>query len=194
MYDFLSITTFPTPARSRAATPMRPRALARGLFAGALLAVAPLLQAHENNAATPHDTMAAHEHHGMHDHAAESYDFGHPGTDDAVTRTVAIDATDLKFNPTTVQVHVGDTIRFVIHNSGQVDHEFMLADAAAQAAHDQEMAAMPEMKMDHPNGVRLRPGETVSLIWTFTKAAQLQFACHVPGHYAAGMLGQLIVQ
>ncbi|VAV92898.1 hypothetical protein MNBD_ALPHA06-1830, partial [hydrothermal vent metagenome] len=34
-------------------------------------------------------------------------------------------------------------------------------------------------------------GETRSLIWTFTKGADIEYACHLPGHYEAGMRGKL---
>ena len=30
-------------------------------------------------------------------------------------------------------------------------------------------------------------GKTMTLEFTFTEAGIFQFACHVPGHYAAGM-------
>jgi uncharacterized cupredoxin-like copper-binding protein len=69
-----------------------------------------------------------------------------------------------------------------------------LGSAKEQVEHDKEMAAMTGMKMTHINGVIVAPGKTGTLIWTFTKAGTLQYACHVPGHYAAGMVGQLTIK
>lgn len=128
-----------------------------------------------------------------HDHA-ETFWYGHPGKAAEVKRTIKLSATDIKFMPAELTIKSGETVRFEIVNDGKLDHEFVLGSAEEQAEHDKEMAAMGGMKMDHVNGVRVAPGETGSLIWTFTKAGTLQFACHVPGHYAAGMVGQLTVK
>jgi uncharacterized cupredoxin-like copper-binding protein len=55
-------------------------------------------------------------------------------------------------------------------------------------------ATMAEHMHGKDNGVFVEPGETRELIWTFsTDLEQLQFACHVPGHYAAGMFGPVKV-
>lgn len=120
--------------------------------------------------------------------------FGHPGEISQVTRTIALSATDIKFAPLQIVVAVGETVKFEIANSGKLDHEFLLGSAEEQVEHDREMAAMPGMKMTHINGVSVAPGKTGTLIWTFTKAGTLQYACHVPGHYAAGMVGQLTIK
>jgi uncharacterized cupredoxin-like copper-binding protein len=49
------------------------------------------------------------------------------------------------------------------------------------------------MKHDDPNSVLVEPGKTAELTWTFSKATNLEFACNVPGHYQAGMVGKLTV-
>ena len=53
---------------------------------------------------------------------------------------------------------------------------------------------MPGMKMHHPDGVSVAPGKIASPVWTFTKPGILQFACHIPGHYPAGMVGELTIK
>ena len=53
---------------------------------------------------------------------------------------------------------------------------------------------MQGMKMHHDNGVSVAPGQTQVFFWKFTNTGVLQFACHVPGHYAAGMFGEVRVQ
>ena len=47
------------------------------------------------------------------------------------------------------------------------------------------------MQHDDPNAILLEPGETKELVWTFEKTQFLEFACNVPGHYEAGMVGQI---
>jgi uncharacterized cupredoxin-like copper-binding protein len=49
------------------------------------------------------------------------------------------------------------------------------------------------MKHDDPNSVLVAPGKTAELTWTFSKATHLEFACNIPGHYQAGMVGKLTV-
>lgn len=134
-----------------------------------------------------------------HEHAHEqsgtgAFWYGHPGKAADVKRTIKLSAMDIKFIPTDFTVESGETVKFEIVNNGRLEHEFVLGSAGEQAEHDQEMAAMAGMKMEHANGVSVAPGRSASLIWTFTKAGSVQYACHVPGHYAAGMVGQLTVK
>ncbi len=52
------------------------------------------------------------------------------------------------------------------------------------------MKKTPNMKHeDDPAAVTLEPGETKAVVWKFDKkpASPLEFACHEPGHYEAGM-------
>jgi uncharacterized cupredoxin-like copper-binding protein len=121
--------------------------------------------------------------------------FGHPGKASDVTRIIQIQTVGYGFAPAVITVKVGQTVRFKVVNRSKVPHEFVIGDKAEQLAHDREMAAMPNMTMDDdPNGVSVAPGKTTTLIWTFTRPGTLQYACHIPGHYAAGMSGQLNVR
>ncbi len=49
------------------------------------------------------------------------------------------------------------------------------------------------MEHDDPDEVRLMPGATGEIIWTFTNGGGFEFACRVPGHYESGMHGDLSV-
>jgi uncharacterized cupredoxin-like copper-binding protein len=39
----------------------------------------------------------------------------------------------------------------------------------------------------------LAPGKEGEIVWQFTKAGTVNFACLMPGHYEAGMKGQVKV-
>lgn len=120
--------------------------------------------------------------------------FGHPGKAAQVDRTIKITALDIRFDKTRLHVRAGETVRFIVINKGQLAHEFIIGDAQEQAEHEQEMQKMPGMDMpNEPNGVMLKPGQTKSLIWTFDQGGEVEFACHVPGHFAAGMIGKVFV-
>lgn len=148
-------------------------------------------------------------------------DIGQPAAAASATRTVNIEMTDLAFSPKTLEVKAGETVRFVLVNKGQLLHEFNLGDAAMHAEHQKEMlkmqqsGAMTTTGMDHagmdhgamgqgsmpmagmthddPNSVLVEPGKTAELTWTFSGTRDLEFACNVPGHYQAGMVGTLKV-
>ncbi|HTX47772.1 MAG TPA: cupredoxin domain-containing protein [Caulobacteraceae bacterium] len=116
--------------------------------------------------------------------------FGEPGR--TADRTVAISAVDSRFKPDNLWVRRGETIRFIVTNRGKLAHEFVIGDAAFETQHRLEMARMPDMKMNGANELSLRPGQTRTLTWRFTRAGELQFACDLPGH--AGMVGHLHVR
>ena len=125
---------------------------------------------------------------------------GKPGDAAKATRTVEIVATDNAFSLKALQVRDGETVRFVIRNDGFETHEFMIGTAHEHAEHLAMMKAMIEQQkktghatpMDHhDNGVTVLPGETATLVWTFARAANLQFACDIPGHYEDGMHGAI---
>ncbi|HEX7044042.1 MAG TPA: plastocyanin/azurin family copper-binding protein [Burkholderiales bacterium] len=56
------------------------------------------------------------------------------------------------------------------------------------------MRAMPDMKHVEPNGATVRPGKRGGLIWQFDEAGVVDFACLVPGHFEAGMVGRIEVE
>ena len=55
------------------------------------------------------------------------------------------------------------------------------------------MKKFPEMEHSGPNQVTVAPGKTGEVIWTFTRAGKIDFACLQPGHYDAGMKGLVSV-
>lgn len=119
---------------------------------------------------------------------------GQPGKAGKVSRTINVDMADtMRFTPATMAVKQGETIRFVIKNSGQVKHEFSLGTEAELKEHYETMKKFPEMEHDEPSKISLAPGKQGEIIWQFTKAGDINFACLYPGHYDAGMKGQVKV-
>lgn len=111
-------------------------------------------------------------------------------------RTVEVEMRDIAFEPTSIEVEVGETVRFVFTNTGAVAHEAYLGTADEQGEQADEMDGMDDMEgMDHGGGdvVTVEPGETGELTHTFTGAESLQFGCHQPGHFEAGMVLDITV-
>ena len=118
---------------------------------------------------------------------------GTPGDPAHIDRTITISTEDLKFEPAVIFVRPGETIKFVITNYGKLPHEFIIGDKAEQEEHEKEMQSMRGMQHTDQNAVSILPGETRALVWTFGKEGTFEFGCHVPGHYAAGMVGTIHV-
>ncbi len=136
--------------------------------------------------------LAAGNHAGGHAHADDS--IGKAGDAAKVSRTVTVDMTDaMRFVPSSITVKQGETIRLVVKNTGKVKHELVLGTEKELKEHYEVMKKHPEMEHDDPNMVTLAPGKTGEMIWQFTKAGTVDFACLQPGHYDAGMKGMVKV-
>ena len=168
-------------------------------IAAALAALAPLTsQAHDgvdHAASAPAAAKAADGH--AHSHGSghgDSDAIGVAGKAAKVTRTVNVDMTDnMRFTPSSLDEKQGETVRFVVKNSGGVKHEFVLGTQAELKEHYELMKKFPEMEHSDPNQVTVAPGKTGEVIWQFTKAGKVDFACLQPGHYDAGMKGAVTV-
>lgn len=110
-------------------------------------------------------------------------------------RVVTVTMTDqLRFEPDVFTFSAGETVRFEVANAGAIQHEFFVGDAAAQAAHEEEMVEMGGMTHDEPNGVSVDPGQTQVLDHAFVTPGEILIGCHEPGHYAGGMVATVTVK
>jgi len=131
-------------------------------------------------------------------HAHESFAAGRPGDPNKPARTIKVvmreDGKKMAFEPALVIVRKGEQIRFVLENAGTDDHEFVLATTEDNRKHAELMKKFPDMEHDDPNAKRLAPAAHGEILWRFTKAGTFEFACLIPGHREAGMLGRVIVR
>lgn len=124
--------------------------------------------------------------HAVHGHAVSRA--GQRGRASKVTRTIQVQALDtMRYAPEKLTVKAGQTVRFIVTNAGKMKHEFVIGNVEEQRQHAEMMKQMPEMKHDERNAVSLEPGETKELVWQFGKPGTVEIACHIPGHYEAGM-------
>ena len=109
-------------------------------------------------------------------------------------RTIAIEMSDaMRFTPSTVNVKQGETVRFVVTNKGQVLHEMVIGDKKTLDEHAALMVKFPNMEHDEPYMAHVPAGKKETLVWTFNRAGDFDFACLVAGHYQAGMVGKITV-
>ncbi|KEQ02663.1 cupredoxin domain-containing protein [Pseudorhizobium pelagicum] len=142
--------------------------------------------------ATP--ALAAGSHAGGHGEMA----VGEPGEKSKVTQTIRVSMKETEdgrmiFTPASFKVRKDQTIRFAVKNEGEIDHEFVLDQEDKVMEHKALMEKFPEMEHDDPNAIRLAPGESGEIVWKFTKNGVFKVACLVPGHYDAGMHGDVTV-
>lgn len=109
-------------------------------------------------------------------------------------RTVRVRMSDeLRFEPDTISVRAGETVRFKLVNEGQTVHEFLIGDEAAQAQFAEEMAS-GEMHHATDAGVSVDPGQTQTFEYPFADTGgELLAGCHEPGHYDGGMVAKIVV-
>jgi uncharacterized cupredoxin-like copper-binding protein len=120
--------------------------------------------------------------------------YGVPGDVAKVSRTIELNASDdMRFSKPDIKVRKGETIRFIITNTGKVPHEFSLGTKQELLEHYEVMKKFPDMIHEEANKVSLAPGQKGEVVWKFTKPGVVDFACLHPGHYDAGMKGQINV-
>ena len=91
---------------------------------------------------------------------------------------VQITLTEFKIESSVTDFTVGTPYHFVITNKGALAHDWMIMPSGEQ---DEDKALVKVEDTD------LQPNMTVTRDFTFTQAGSLEFACHVKGHYEAGM-------
>ncbi len=130
---------------------------------------------------------------GHHHHDGAS--IGEVGMPEQVSRTVVVTMADtMRFSPARIQVQAGETLEIVVRNTGKVKHEMVLGTASDLKAHAALMKQHPGMEHADDNMLTLAPGAEGRLLWRFSQAGKVQFACLQPGHYEAGMKGVVHVK
>ena len=121
--------------------------------------------------------------------------WGIAGDAKAVQRTITIAMSDnMRFTPASIEVNQGDTVRLTLTNTGQVMHELVIGTQKVLAEHAALMKRFPNMEHDEPYMAHVPPGKTGEIIWTFNRPGDFDFACLLPGHFEAGMVGKIRVK
>jgi uncharacterized cupredoxin-like copper-binding protein len=76
---------------------------------------------------------------------------------------------------------VGVPVTFNITNDGAIEHELIL----------EPLDVINEPLSEDVEARGVLPGDTVSFTYTFDQAGTLQLACHIAGHYEAGMFQEI---
>lgn len=157
-------------------------------LAAAVLAALASAHAHESapHAAQPRKYDAA---------KVEAKPFGREGDPAKVTRTIRVDMSDaMRFAPAHITVKRGETVRLVAVNKGQVLHELVLGTREELQQHAELMKKFPGMEHEEPHMTHVQPGKRGDIVWRFDQPGEFEFACLIPGHFEAGMVGRVTVK
>ena len=139
---------------------------------------------------------------------------GEKGKRSEVNRVIEVKMYDNFYEPNEIKVKKGETIKFKVHNFGELVHEFNIATKEMHLKHQPEMMKLVEneillgdridkkkmkemakkdhsMSHSHSNSVLLEPNKEGEIIWKFNTEAKLEAACNIPGHYETGMIAKI---
>ena len=98
---------------------------------------------------------------------------------------VQITLSEFKIEAPQTTFDTGTAYRFVIKNEGTIAHDWSIM-PRGETNESQALIQVDE--------AQLPAGATVTREFTFTQTGDFEFACHVAGHYEAGMLLPITVQ
>ena len=140
--------------------------------------------------------------HGPHEHAPskkpiskQEYPWGRQGDPAKAGKTVEVDMADtMRFMPSEMVIKAGQTVTFVVRNTGKVMHEMVIGTEEELVKHAELMKKHPGMEHDEPYMAHVAPGKQETITWTFNKPGSYMYGCLIPGHWEAGMKGTIKVQ
>jgi uncharacterized cupredoxin-like copper-binding protein len=108
-----------------------------------------------------------------------------PGRD-----SVVVGIEHSRFSTDRIVVERGTSLTFVVDNSDPIGHELIVGPPEVHRRHaDGTEASHPPV----PGEVTAPALETVQTTYTFDEPGTVTFACHLPGHVAFGMKGEVVV-
>lgn len=110
-------------------------------------------------------------------------------------RSIEIRMTDdMRFTPNHIDVREGDIVRLRAVNNGKVMHEIVIGTSEELKAHAELMKKHPNMEHEEPYMAHVSPGKRGDIVWHFNRPGNFEFACLIPGHFEAGMVGTIRVK
>jgi len=101
---------------------------------------------------------------------------------------------EMRFDPSSVKVRRGETLRFVARNQGKVMHEMVIGTMRELDEHAALMKKFPGMEHDEPHMAHVAAGKAGEIVWRFNRPGTFNFACLIAGHMEAGMIGTITVE
>ena len=139
-------------------------------------------------------SLAAGSHSTGHSHEMEIEQPGNKHISRSVTIKMSETENGMIFKPNQLSFKADQTIKIKLINKGELEHEFVMDTIAAIVKHKAIMEDSPDMNHSDPNSLRLGPNEKGEILWTFSNAGTLEFACLIPGNYETGMHDKISIK
>jgi uncharacterized cupredoxin-like copper-binding protein len=110
---------------------------------------------------------------------------------------VQISLAEFSISSSLTTFKVGVPYHFVVTNKGSMEHEIYIMPPTTSNMSTDQIAAATRAALAGIAADKLPAGATQSFDYTFTQAypsGSMEFACHLTGHYEAGMLQPIVVQ
>lgn len=95
-----------------------------------------------------------------------------------------------RFDIGRLRVHEGTLVQLIVRNDDPIDHELVVGDAEVHRRH---AAGTERRHPPVPGEVSVAPGDAATTFYEFTTPGTVVYACHLPGHIAYGMAGEIEV-
>ncbi len=140
------------------------------------------------------------------DHAAEAEEAegGHAGgggikiaTAGSADRTIEIEMTEWGYSPSTIMVKADETVRFVVTNSGNTPHEFMIMTGPGMASVGYRIQRADWNLTEHEaifENPLVMPGDTFETVLKIEQPGAWMFMCMFPFHMQLGMMGAIMTE
>jgi uncharacterized cupredoxin-like copper-binding protein len=103
---------------------------------------------------------------------------------------VSIGIEHSRFSTDRIVVAAGTALTFEVDNTDPIGHELIVGPPEVHARHAEGTEAThPPV----PGEVTAPPLQRVSTTYAFDQPGVFTFACHLPGHLAYGMVGEVVV-
>jgi uncharacterized cupredoxin-like copper-binding protein len=99
---------------------------------------------------------------------------------------------ELKFFPSRVQLETGKSYNLLLDNPSPVKHYFTSKDFADASWTKKVQVGQVEVK-GAIHELELKPGAAADWVLTPMKPGAYELHCSIPGHAAAGMVGEIVI-
>lgn len=104
--------------------------------------------------------------------------------------TVELGIHHSRFDTDEIVVEAGTEVRFVLQNDDPILHELIVGPPDVHERHENGTEAAHPPR---PGEVTVGPLTSAATTYAFDEPGSFEFACHLPGHRAYGMTGQVVV-
>ena len=111
-------------------------------------------------------------------------------TPDDGSQVVPVELADsLTITPGKINVVAGTPVKFVVTNTGALEHTFFIGSDKEQKQREAQTGEPGKNRF-----ITVPPGETVELTMTFAEPGKTIAGCTIPGHYSGGMKAAVTIK